>query len=231
MISKKVKNNQKSELEKYETLKKQNNDLTDIITESNRVFFYEVFHDRYILNKNYFKEVDFDEKTTSKIKNSIVLVNSILAGKNCSSEDKIIGEKVLKLRDNYLKFIVIDSAYQKAINEKYDEKKIIDLVSKLDSLDFEIDSKLSLRKNQYIGLLKNYSKFTCELRQEITKKLKIPDQNNQFVQKAYDDLKKIDKYKSYPYLIQVIEKVKNNVNNYSRNDLQPCEEVEIKNKY
>ncbi len=214
---------------KTDELKKQNSELIDIITNSNEVYLYEIFQNRYINDKNYFNEVDFDEKTTSKIKNSSILVNSVLAGKKCSIEDKRIGDKVLKLRTNYLKFTELDKEYQSVINEKYNEQNTTSLVSKLDSLQFDLDSKLDKRKQEYIGVLRNYSKYTCELNKDIAKLLKNPNQVNPLVKNAYENLKKNSAYKNYPYLIKTIDKVKNNYTIYVEIEDLPCiEKVEQK---
>ncbi|TXG80689.1 MAG: hypothetical protein E6R13_07720 [Spirochaetes bacterium] len=214
------KNNKSSEL------KKQNAELIDIITNSNNVYLYEIFENRYIKDKNYFNDVDIDDKTTSKIENSIVLVNTILAGKNCSSQDRSMGEKVLKLRTNYLKFIELEKEYQNVIKEKSNEQNTANLVSKLDSLQFDLDSKLDKRKQEYLGLLKNYNKFTCELNKDIAKLLKNPKQDNPLVKKAYEDLKKNSAYKNYPYFIKILDKVKNNYIIYVENEDLPCLEKE-----
>jgi hypothetical protein len=218
-----TKNNKSAELNK------QNAELIDIITNSNEVYLYEIFQNRYINDKNYFNEVDFDDKTTSKIKNSSILVNSIKTGKNCTSEDKLMAEKVLNLRTNYLKFIELDKEYQSVINEKYNEPNTINLVSKLDVLQFDVDSKLDKRKQEYIGVLKNYSKYTCELNKDIAKLLKNPKQDNPLVKSAYDNLKKNSAYKNYPYFIKILDKVKNNYITYVENEDLPCiEKVEQK---
>ena len=221
-----TKNSELTKTNKSTELSKQNSELIEIITNSNEVYLYEIFQNRYILDKNYFKEVDFDEKTTSKVRNSSVLINSILKGKKCSPEDKIIGEKALKLRDNYLKFIELDKEYQSVLNEKFNEKIVVSLVSKLDSLQFDLDSKLDKRKQEYLGLLKNYSKFTCELNKDIAKLLKNPKQDNPLVKKAYEDLKKNSAYKNYPYFIKILDKVKNNYIIYVENEDLPCLEKE-----
>ncbi|OXA66867.1 hypothetical protein B0A58_15885 [Flavobacterium branchiophilum NBRC 15030 = ATCC 35035] len=217
------KNNKSSEL------KKQNAELIDIITNTNNVYLYEIFENRYIKDKNYFNDVDIDDKTTSKIENSIVLVNTILAGKNCSSQDRSMGEKVLKLRTNYLKFIELEKEYQNVIKEKSNEQNTANLVSKLDVLQFDVDSKLDKRKQEYLGLLKNYSKYTCELNKDIAKLLKNPKQDNPLVENAYEKLKQNSGYKNYPYFIKIIDKVKNNHITYVENDDLPClEKVEQK---
>jgi hypothetical protein len=221
-----IKNSELTKTNKSKELSKQNLELIEIITNSNEVYLYEIFQNRYILDKNYFKEVDLDEKTTSKIKNSSVLIKSILNGKKCSPEDKIIGEKAIKLRENYLKFIELDKEYQSVLNEKFNEKIIISLVSKLDSLQFDLDSKLHKRKQEYLGLLKNYNKFTCELNKDIAKLLKNPKQDNPLVKKAYEDLKKNSAYKNYPYFIKILDKVKNNYIIYVENEDLPCLEKE-----
>lgn len=217
------KNNKSTEL------KQQNSELIDIITNNNEVYLYEIFQNRYINDKNYFNEIDFDEKTTSKIKNSSILVSSVLAGKKCSTEDKRIGDKVLKTRTNYLKFIDIDKEYQIVVNEKYNEQNISKLISKVDSLSFDVDSKLDKRKNEYSGLLKNYNKFSCNLKKDIAKLLKNPNQENPLVKNEYENLKKNSAYKNYPYLVKTIDKVKNNYTIYVENEDLPCiEKVEQK---
>lgn len=213
---------QSSEKSNIKILENKNLELLDIITKSNEVYLYEIFQNRYILDSEYFKNVDLDEKTTSKIINSIVLVNSILAGKNCSEKDKEIGAKVLKLRENYLKINDLDKVYQTTLNEKYDEKNVNLLISKMDSLVFDFNSKLDNRKNNYLGILKNYSKYTCELRKELAKNLKNPNQDNPLVKNEYEKLKKNTFYKTYPYLFKIIDKVKTKPITYVDKDDLPC---------
>lgn len=213
---------QSSEKSNIKILENKNLELLDIITKSNEVYLYEIFQNRYILDSEYFKNVDLDEKTTSKIINSIVLVNSILAGKNCSEKDKEIGAKVLKLRENYLKINDLDKVYQTTLNEKYDEKNVNLLISKMDSLVFDFNSKLDNRKNNYLGILKNYSKYACELRKELAKNLKNPNQDNPLVKNEYEKLKKNTFYKTYPYLIKIIDKVKTKPITYVDKDDLPC---------
>ena len=72
--------------------------------------------------------------------------------------------------------------------------------------------------------LEKYLKHTCDLKNSIEGLLKNPFQTPTYKLK-YDILKNNKDYKNYPYLIEIIEKVKKDANNYSKDDLQPCEEV------
>ena len=78
------------------------------------------------------------------------------------------------------------------------------------------------------NFLKNYLENTCLLKKTL-EAYKKADQSA-IIKQKYTALEKDERYKDYMYLIETIRKIKNNVNNYTNDDLQPCEvkEKEVK---
>lgn len=211
-IKKKTSNNNASEL----------NDLKELIKNINSVFLRDIFEDKYIKNDKYFTETDLaleKEDDTQKFRNSNTLINSVKIDE-MDPFLKQICYKALDFNENYLKLFTIR---KEVLFQKYDSEKVNHAIKEIDSLPvLENNSKLFFTKEKIKNYLENYFKRTCELKSALEDLIKNPFQTPTHKQK-YDNLK--NKYKAYPYLIQVIERVKNDVSNYSKNDLQPCEEV------
>lgn len=197
--------------------------VQETIKKTNEIFLKDIFIGKYVTDKNYFNQTDLTtEVNTKKFENSNVLINSILIDESSSKEEKEIGKKALGFNDNYLTLFKIRET---VLNVKYNKENVAKAISDISKLPtLESDSKLEASKNRTRNYLENYLKSTCELKIILEKLKKNPDQNSVFKQQ-YSKLENKEEYKAYPYLIQVIKKIKNNVKDYSNDDLQPCEEI------
>lgn len=225
-LENKIKKNNKNSIDS--NLENEKSILIDIISETNEAFLYDAFENKYVKNSNYFKETDLSEYSELKFKNSNILLNSILNGKNTSNSDKKLCEKALLFNNNFIKLEIISKEVDSIINSRIDTLKVNQTIFKLDATSFETNSKIQLQKEEFNGLLKNYAKYTCELRKDLNKILINPKQDNQLVKNEYEKLKKSPIYKNYPYLIKVIDKVKNTLDTYVENEDLPCQLFEKK---
>lgn len=198
--------------------------LKDIIKETNRVFLREIFDEKYIKNENYFKVTDLlsaNDDNTQKFKNSDVIIKSIMVDEH----DPSVKEKckyALEFNKTYLKLFDIR---KNVLFVKYDSIKVNQAIKDIKNLsELDVNSKLDVTKNKIRNYLENYLERTCELKIILEKLKSNPDQNPTFKQK-YTILENKEDYKDYPYLIQIIRKIKNNRNDYSKDDLQPCEDI------
>jgi hypothetical protein len=195
--------------------------LKKIIKETNGTFLREIFDNKYIKNVSYFKDTDLaNEDNTKKFENSNVLINSIMVDE-LDDETLKVCKYGLDFNKNYLKLFEIRKT---VLSEKYNEAKYNEAISEIEKLPvLESDNNLDKTKKRITNLLKNYLENTCLLKTKLDS-YKKADQSPIMKQK-YAALEKDDHYKDYPYLIQVIRNIKTNVTNYSKEDLQPCEEV------
>lgn len=193
--------------------------LKDIIEANNTIFLMDLFQNKYVDNKKYFTETDLSlEDNKVKFINSNALIKSI--EQNASGETLKICKKALEFNENYLELFEI----RKLLNEKYDAKKTeegLAAIKKLPELDN--NSKLSITKTKIKDLLSLFEERSCELKKSLDTYKKNPDQNATFKQN-YTKLEKSELYKDFPYLISVLKEIKNNVNNYTEEDLDKCTE-------
>ena len=109
--------------------------------------------------------------------------------------------------------------------EYYNEKNVNEAISSIEKLPkLKTDSKLDNKKNKILNTLKNYLDNTCSLKKKLDN-YKNADCKSLPMQKIFTSLEKDDSYKDYTYLVKVIRKMKNNKNDYSKDDLQPCEDI------
>lgn len=195
--------------------------LKKTVKETNSTFLREIFDNKYIKNESYFKDTDLtNEDNTKKFENSNVLINSIMVDE-LDDEPLKVCKYALDFNKNYLKLFEIRKT---VLSEKYNEAKNNEAISEIEKLPvLESDNNLDKTKKRITNLLKNYLDNTCLLKTKLDS-YKKADQSPVIKQK-YAALEKDDHYKDYPYLIQVIRNIKTNVTNYSKEDLQPCEEV------
>lgn len=203
-------------------------ELKKIITETNTTFLKEIFINKYMLNKNYFKETDLEtEDNTIKFKNSNSLINSILFDVSSTAEEKRMGIKAKAFNEN---FLVLFEIREKVLKQKYNKEKVDSAILDIDKLPIlENDWKLELTKIKISNALKNYVKNTCLLKSFLDKYMKA-DQKSPALQQLYTKLEKDDHYKEYPYLIKVIKEIKTNLNSYTNDVLEPCTDEGIKDK-
>lgn len=199
--------------------------LKKIIKETNGAFLREIFDNKYIKNESYFKDTDLaNDDNTKKFENSNVLINSIIVDE-LDDETLKVCKYALDFNKNYLKLFEIRKS---VLSEKYNEAKYNEAISEIEKLPvLEPDNNLDKTKKRITNLLKNYLENTCLLKTKLDS-YKKADQSPIMKQK-YAALEKDAHYKDYPYLIQVIRNIKTNVTNYSKEDLQPCEEVKKDN--
>lgn len=195
------------------------------IKETNAVFLKEIFDNKYV-NKPYLTDTDLAvDDISTRIENSNVLIRSILLD-DTNREVFDIGSKALAFNTNYLKLFEIR---KNVLGQKYDAVKVEEALKEIEKLPaLEVNSKLGNTKTNMSDFLKNYLENTCLLKKTL-EAYKKADQSA-IIKQKYTALEKDDRYKDYPYLIETIRKIKNNVNNYTNDDLQPCEikEKEIK---
>ena len=227
----------KEKLEREKTAKekvipKQNNPenieiaaLKKSIKETNAVFLKEIFDNKYV-NKPYLMDTDLaSEDITTRIENSNVLIRGILLD-DTNREVFEIGKKALAFNTNYLKLFEIR---KNVLGKKYDAVKVEEALKEIEKLPaLEVNSKLGNTKTNMSNFLKNYLENTCLLKKTL-EAYKRADQSA-IIKQKYTALEKDEHYKDYPYLIETIRKIKNNLNNYTNDDLQPCEvkEKEVK---
>lgn len=196
--------------------------LKTIIKETNIAFLRESFENKYINNKTYFKDTDLvDEDNTKKFEKSNILINSIMVDE-VQNEVLNICKYALDFNKNYLKLFEIRKS---VLSEKYNEAKLNEALNEIEMLPvLELNSKLDITKKRITNVLKNYIDNTCLLKKKLDA-LKNADQSP-IIKQKYTTLEKDDHFKDYPYLIQIIKNIKKNVINYnSKEDLQPCAEI------
>jgi hypothetical protein len=200
--------------------------IKQIIKETNNVFLKEIFTNKYIDNVKYFRETDLSfEDDTKKFENSNVLINNILIDDFSTKEEKIVCNKALYFNKNYLKLFEIRKT---VLNVKFNKENVEKAVLEIENLPLlEIGSKLEESKNRINNALKKYNENTCLLKVSLDK-YKKADQKSPALKQVYISLEKDVNYKEYPYLIEVIRKIKNNHIDYTDDDLHPCEEVKEK---
>lgn len=217
---------------KVEVSPKQNNTenieiaaLKKSIKETNAVFQREIFDDKYV-KKNYLMDTDLAvEDISTRIENSNVLIRGILLD-DTNRDVFDVGNKAVAFNTNYLKLFDIR---KNVLGQKYNAAKVEEALKEIEKLPaLEVNSKLGNTKTSMSNLMKNYLDNTCLLKKTL-ERYKIGDPNSVVMKQQYTALEKNERYKDYPYLIETIRKIKNNVNNYTNDDLQPCDkEKEVK---
>jgi hypothetical protein len=199
-------------------------ELKATITATNAAFLRKLFDDEYT-NTPYFKVTDLEKPendNTAKIKNRNALAKSIKVGETNSDVLETCA-KVLDFNENYLALFRIR---KEVLNEKYNAEEVTKAIKEIEGLPaLETDSKLDITKKRMLNFLKNYPENTCTLKRTLEAYRK--GDQSPAMQKKYTELEKNDLYKDYPYLVKIIQKVKKNRNDYSADDLQPCD-VEAK---
>jgi hypothetical protein len=196
--------------------------LKKIIEETNTVFLREIFDAKYIKNTSYFKETDLAiENNTEKFKNSNVLINSIKLNETNFVLD--VCNKALDFNKNY---VTLFDVRDNVLNKKFDDIKVLEAIKIIENLpELESESKLNIKKMKIVNLLKNYSENICLLKNDLDKLKKLKDQKS--LAPTYLKLEKESRYKDYPFLQLIISEMRKDVNSYTNDDLQPCEEVKI----
>ncbi len=206
-----------------EKIKNENAELIEIINLTNDKFFLSNFKEKYSKDINVFKNTNLEKEDDYVYHNYNLILKGIIKGTKTSSEDKQLAEKALNFNYSYLKLFAFKPKFDEAIATKFDEVKINNLIKELDSIFFDLGSNLEKKKSDFSGVLKNYSKFTCELKQELSKELfKKGRPENPLVKNEFEKLKKANSYSKYPYLVKIIEKAKSNYISYVAEEDLPC---------
>ncbi|WP_353076882.1 hypothetical protein [Flavobacterium sp.] len=195
-------------------------ELKKSIKETNSVFLREMFDNKYV-NKSYLMETDLGiDDISTRIENSKILITSILLDETNKDVFEVC-KKALIFNQNYLKLFEIRN---NVLNQKYDVQKVTTSIKEIEDLPIlDENSKLDVTKNKIRNLLKNYLENTCFLKKTLSDYKRGGETS--IMKQKYSELEKSDRYKDYPYLIKIIKKIKNNINDYTNDDLQPCEEV------
>jgi hypothetical protein len=194
-------------------------ELKNIIKDNNtywlRGLFDELYTDKYFIET---KLETYD--ITSQIVKSNVYIKSI---KVVEEDSEVIKrcQKALNFNENYLKLYEL----RKLLNEKFNEEKNNNALNEINKLpELELNSKLNIYKSSLYKYLENYKDNTCLLKLKLDV-YKNADQISNKLKLSYAALLIDAHFKDYPYLIYVIKNISKNVNNYSKSDLQPCEEL------
>jgi hypothetical protein len=221
-FDKEIKGKEKKNIENIARSNDEIAELKKIIEETNAVFLREIFDAKYVKNTTYFKETDLTiENNTEKFKNSNILINSIKLNETNSVLD--VCNKALDFNKNYLTLFDIRD---NVLNKKFDHIKVLEAIKTIENLpELESESKLNIKKMKIINLLKNYSENICLLKNNLDKLKTQKDQKS--LTPTYLKLEKESRYKDYPFLQLIISEMRKDVNSYTNDDLQPCEEVKI----
>lgn len=206
--------------EKLSTAKKEKNEeinkLKKIISDINKTYFNEVLESKYINNNDYLEKTDLtDGDILAKINKSNILLTSVKV--DADEETRKICEKALNFNQNYSELYNIK---ENVLNKKYDEMKVkaaLEQIKKLPALN--ANYRLEESKKKIIILLTNYSEKACSLKKQLDTS-KLADQSP-IIKQRYSGFEK--EYSDYPYLVKIIKEIKNNVKDYTDDDLQPCE--------
>jgi hypothetical protein len=200
--------------------------LKKSIKETNSIILRELFDDKYIKEPFLIKTDLAKDDITSRIKNSNILITSIRLDET-NKDVFYICEQALDFNLNYLKLFEIRKS---VLSQKYDSLKVKKALKDIDSLpNLILNSKLDITKKRISILLQSYLENNCSLKEKLDR-YKLGG-NTESMKVKYTALEKDDQFKDYPYLVQIIQKIKNNPDDYSNDDLQSCyenKEVEIK---
>ena len=201
-------------------IKKDSYTIKSIIKDDNNYWLKDLFDKKY--TDSYFMETDIEsEDITQKITKSNVYIYSI---KSVEENTEVIEKcnRALRFNENYKTLYEIQNTI---LSEKYNEESVHSAINSIERLPMlNSESKLDYRKSILLYSLKNYLDSTCSLKMKLDKFKNAVDFKSPAVQKLLTSLENDDSYKHYVYLVKVIRKMKNNQNDYTNDDLQPCSE-------
>lgn len=212
-----LKSSKTNNLRKDEILEQEVSQLKQVIKQNNEVFLIEVFKEKY--TQKYFQETKLEaEDKTEKIRNSDILIKSVSVGADRETLD--LSSKAFDFNKNYIALYEIQKT---VLNVKFDEKKVQESINTIATLPFlDSNSVLNRTKIHLTELLKNYRDNTCLLKAELDKLKKGIDQKALIP--SYLKYEKMPRFNEYKYLLSVIVEMKKNVNSFTQDALQPCEE-------
>jgi hypothetical protein len=188
-------------------------------------YCFENFEKYYVKNNNFIEQTSLADKSANE---KIVLLNLITKAVRCTTNDQQtieICNKALLFNINYQELSKIkDTLFTK----KYDEKTNEQNIKLLQSFKIDKNTKLDTERNGFVSLLENYKTSTLSLKTFFEEKpirlkdnkvldsnLELLKQNLPQIKDKTNKLKTNALYKNYPYLLKIIEKVKNNPNSYN----------------
>lgn len=217
--------NEKIELEKklHEKTKKDSiyiDSLRSIIINDNKYWLKGLLDEKY--TDSYFAETDLErEDISEKIIKSNVYIQSI---RSVELESSVIAtcNQALDFNENYKTLYEIQ---KNILRKKYNDEEVNNAISRIEKLpQLKPDSKLATRKTTILNALKNYLPIICDLK-TILDRFKDADCKTSAMQAKFYKLENDPIYKEYDYLRSIIRKMKNNVIDYTDDDLQPCKMI------
>ena len=192
-------------------------ELKQVIKDNNNVSLRAVFENKY--TAKYFLETDLEmEDKTEKFLNSNTLINSIKV--DADPQTLNLSTKALAFNKNYLELLQIR---QTVLNVKFDDKKVKAALMVIDSLpELDPNSNLFKTRAKIANLLKNYKDNTCALKKLLD--ILKPKIDQKSLNPTYLKYEKDLRFGNYQYLISIISKMKKDVNSYTSDALQPCED-------
>lgn len=187
----------------------------EVLQGLNRIWLRDMFAKKYMENSDYFLTKDLVvEDDRYKNINSEYLAKSLMI--ETTSKDTLkICNQVLNFNKAYITLFEIR---EKVLYQKYDAlevSKALEEIKKISGLD--PSGKLWKTKQNIYDLLSNYQDNVNSLKFELEKRKQNPEPKSRYNLDEYEKLKNY--YKSYPYLVKIISEMKNDVNSYTKDDL------------
>jgi hypothetical protein len=219
----------KNEIKKKEQLisifTSKNNVLQDslnyslsVIKEINTIWLKDMFVKKFMDNPDYLTTKDLaKEDDRYKNRNYDLLAKSLIINK-VTKDTLIICNQLLNFNKAYLTLYEIR---ENVLNQKYDSLEVDNAIKQINSIkDLDPIWQLSKTKQLYFDLLSNYRSNLEDLKIELEKRKRNPEQKSDYSIKEYNKLENNPKYNRYPYLLKVIREMKNDVNSYTDDDLK-----------
>lgn len=212
--------------------------IKSVFKEVSDFYCFENFEKYYVKNNNFIEQTSLNDKTAN---DKIVLLNRIIMAVKYSTDDIKTFEicnKALLFNKNYQELSKIKDTLCKNKYNAITNNQNIKLL-----LDIKIDqnTKLDTERNGLVELLRNYKKSILALKTYFEEKpirikdnkvldsnLELLKQNLPQIKDKTNKLKTDALYKNYPYLLKIIDEVKNNPNSYNEAMLKVEEQSELK---
>jgi hypothetical protein len=189
-----------------------------VIKEINTIWLKDMFVKKFMDNSDYFTTTNLsNEDDRYKNRNYDLLAKSLILSKVTGDTLKIC-RQVLSFNNAY---IMLFEIRENALNQKYDSLEVDKAIKQINSIkDLDPLWQLSKTKQLYFDLLSNYRSNVGDLKLELEKRKRNPEQKSDYNIKEYNKLENNPKYNRYPYLLKVIREMKNDVNSYTDDDLK-----------
>ena len=202
--------------------------LKEIIKDNNKVFFDELFENKYKKNPDYFNNTKLNtENDVYKFKNSNVFLKNIIEDNSKSKEDIELAKNAIKFNETYIKFYELREFYKDFFDKKYDSKAAEKYTEELSKINVDDYKNLNENKLQILNDIKNYENSTCLLKNRIEALLNNKNVPRDEVLKNKILNFKIDYNKDFKYLQKIILDTGKNTNSYNSESLN-CIQNEMK---